>query len=86
MRAVFHLLSDDEDEQRRALTIAQNLLADDSVEMDAVAVVAQAGGIGPLLEGDDGNEDVESLLESDVSINACSNTLETADRGESDLL
>lgn len=86
MQAVFHLLSGDEDEQRLALTIAQNLLEDDSVEIDDVAVVAQAGGVGALLADGGSVDAVESLLEADVAVRACGNTLQNEGREESDLV
>lgn len=86
MRTVFHLITDDPDEQRTALTIAENLTEDDSVEIDDVAVVAQAGGIEPLTADGEGSDTVRSLLETGISFRACGNTLEMKELDESDLV
>lgn len=86
MNAVFHLISGDAEDRERALNIAGNLLDDDSVDVDDLAVVAQAGGIEPLLEGGDGSETTEELLDRGISFRACGNTLEMKDLEESDLV
>ena len=86
MQTVFHLIADDPDQQRTALTIAENLTEDDSVEIDDIAVVAQAEGIEPLTAGGDGSGQVEELLERGLSVKACGNTLELKDLAESDLV
>ena len=86
MRAVFHLISGDGAEQERSLTIAGNLLDDDSVELDDLAVVAQADGIEPLLEDGDRSDTTADLIDRGVSFKACGNTLEMEDLTESDLL
>ncbi|APX97677.1 DsrE family protein [Natronorubrum daqingense] len=86
MQTVFHLTTDNHDEQRTTLTIAENLTKDDSVEMDDVAVVAQSHGIEPLTADGEGNETVESMLESGISFKACANTLELKELTEEDLL
>ncbi|WP_339105337.1 DsrE family protein [Haloterrigena salinisoli] len=86
MQTVFHLIADDPKQQQTALTIAKNLTEDDSVEIDDVAVVAQADGIEPLTIGGDGSDAVEELLETGVAVKACSNTLDLKDLAESDLV
>ena len=86
MQTVFHLIADDPQQQQTALSIAENLTKDDSVEIDDVAIVAQADGIEPLTVGGDGSDTVESLLESGLSVKACSNTLDLKDLAESDLV
>ncbi|WP_226004743.1 DsrE family protein [Natrinema salinisoli] len=86
MQTVFHLIADEPAQQQTALTIAENLTKDDSVEIEDVAVVAQADGIEPLTIGGDGSEMVESLLETGIEVKACSNTLDLKDLAESDLV
>ena len=86
MQTVFHLTTDDHDEQQTTLTIAENLTKDDSVEMNDVAVVAQSHGIEPLTADGEGSDTVESMLESGISFKACHNTLELKDLTDEDLL
>lgn len=86
MQTVVHLISGDEGEQGTALTIAENLLADETGSIDEVAVVAQSKGIESVTLGAGSEEQVRALLEQGVAFKACSNTLETMDLDESDLL
>lgn len=86
MRTVFHLIEDDAEKRETALTIAENLTQDDSVEMDEVAVVAQSHGIEPLTVGGEGSDHVRSLLDAGVSFKACGNTLDLMDLDEADLV
>ncbi|WP_132061520.1 DsrE family protein [Halorussus amylolyticus] len=86
MQTVFHLIAGEPDERKTALTIAENLANDESVEMDDIAVVAQSKGIEPLRADGDGSEQVESLLGSGISFKACGNTLDTMDLDESELV
>ncbi len=86
MRTVIHLISGDETEQKTALAIAENLLADESGSIDGVAVVAQSEGIEALTAGGDHEEQVRSLLDDDVSFSGCSNTLDAMGLDEADLV
>ncbi|QLG49875.1 DsrE family protein [Natrinema halophilum] len=86
MQTVFHLIAGDPDQQKTALTIAENLTQDESVEIDDVAIVAQGDGIEPLKAGGNGSDMVESLLDDGISVKACSNTLDLKDLAESDLV
>lgn len=85
-KTVFHLVEGGADEQDLALTLAENLTEDDTIEMDDIAVLAQADGIDPVTA--DGNESdrVRSLVESGVSVKACSNTLDMFDLSPADLV
>ncbi|ELZ15932.1 hypothetical protein C478_04319 [Natrinema thermotolerans DSM 11552] len=83
---MFHLIADESAQRATALTIAQNLTEDDSVDVDDIAIVAQADGIEPLTAGGDGSGMVESLLETGVAVKACGNTLDLKDLAESDLV
>ena len=86
MKTVFHLISDDRDDQKTTLTLAGNLLEDDSVDVDDIVVVAQAGGIAPVTVGDSGEAEVRELMEGGVTFKACSNTLEMMDIDEDELV
>lgn len=86
MRTAFHLISSDPDERKTALNIVRNLLEDDSVDLDDVAVVAQAGGIEPVTEDGEGSDRVRALLSDGVTVTACANTMESRGIDESDLL
>lgn len=86
MKTVFHLIAGDAEDRATALTIAENTLDDDSVDITDVAVVAQANGIEPLTAGGEGSDAVERLLDRDVAVRACGNTLEMKDLDESDLV
>ncbi|MFC6719201.1 DsrE family protein [Natrialbaceae archaeon GCM10025810] len=86
MQTVVHLVSGDETEQQTALAIAENLLADESGDIDDVAIVVQAGGIEAVTAGGDAADDVRHLLEDGVPVKACSNTLEMEGLEASDLV
>ncbi|WP_254768169.1 DsrE family protein [Salinilacihabitans rarus] len=86
MQTVFHLIEDDAEKRETALTIAENLTQDDSVEVGEVAVVAQSHGIEPLTADGEGSDHVRSLLEAGVSFKACGNTLDLMDLDEADLV
>lgn len=85
-KTVFHLVDGDADDQELTLTLAENLTEDDAIDMDDVAILAQAEGIDPVTEGSDGSDHVRELVESGVSVKACSNTLAMFDLDESDLV
>lgn len=86
METVIHLLSGDETEQETSLAIARNLLDDESGSIDDIAVVAQAGGVEAIKTGTESGEKVTALIDDGVSFKACTNTLETMDMNESDLV
>jgi intracellular sulfur oxidation DsrE/DsrF family protein len=85
-KTVFHLIGGSADEQDLALTLAENLTKDDTIEMDDVAVLAQAEGIDPVTANGDESDRVRALIEDGVSVKACSNTLAMFDLDESDLV
>ncbi|AGB16112.1 hypothetical protein Halru_1504 [Halovivax ruber XH-70] len=86
MRTVVHLIQDDAEDRKSALAITKNLTEDDSVELDAVAVVAQGPGIEAVRNDAAVSEHVESLLDDGVSITACQNTMDMHDLTEADLV
>ncbi|WP_049997649.1 DsrE family protein [Halococcus sediminicola] len=85
-KTVFHLVDGDSDDQELTLTLAENLTKDDTIDMEDVAILAQAEGIDPVTTDGDQSDRVRSLVESGVSVKACSNTLAMFDLEESDLV
>ena len=86
MQTVFHLITGDPDQQRTALTLAENLSEDDTVDMDDIVVLAQADGIEPVRAGGSDEDRVRSLQEKEIAFSACGNTLELKGMEESDLV
>ncbi|WP_276302292.1 DsrE family protein [Halorussus lipolyticus] len=86
MRTAFHLTSGDEDQQKTVLTIAENLSNDETIEMDAIAVVAQSEGIDPLTTDGTHSDTVRDLLDAGIDFRACSNTLDLLDLEDGDLV
>jgi intracellular sulfur oxidation DsrE/DsrF family protein len=86
MQTAFHLTSGDEDHQKTVLTIAENLSNDETIEMDDIAVVAQAEGIDPFTKGDTHSDTVQELLDAGIEFKACSNTLDMMDLEDRDLV
>lgn len=84
MRTAFHVSAANSDEQARALGSVSNLLADDSVDLDEVAVVVTGAAIEILAQGSPHDSRVVGLVE-DVSFEACENALEGLDLTASDL-
>jgi intracellular sulfur oxidation DsrE/DsrF family protein len=85
-QTVFHLVSGDSDDQEITLTLTENLTKDDTIEMDDVALLAQAEGIEPVRADGEMSDHVESLIDNGVSVKACSNTLSMFDLEEADLV
>jgi intracellular sulfur oxidation DsrE/DsrF family protein len=85
-QTVFHLIEGGSDEQDVALTLAENLAQDDTIDMDDIAVLAQAEGIDPVTADGEHSDRVESLVNDGVSVKACSNTLDMFDLSEADLV
>ena len=85
-QTVFHLVNGDADEQELTLTLAENLTKDDTIDMEDVAILAQAEGIDPVTADGDQSDHVRSLIEEGVSVKACSNTLDMFDLSQTDLV
>ncbi|GGL61958.1 DsrE family protein [Halocalculus aciditolerans] len=82
MQTVFHLGS--ADRAARALSNARNLLGDETVRVDAVAVVANGDGVRALLRRGEYREDVADLG-GRVDFLACANSLDRYDLTPDDL-
>lgn len=86
MQTVFHLITGDPDQQQTALTLAENLAEDDSIDVDDIVVVLQADGIEPVRAGGSDEDRVRSLQEKGIAFSACGNTLELKGMERSDLV
>ncbi|WP_232687523.1 DsrE family protein [Halobacterium zhouii] len=85
MQTVFHHAR--REEADAVLSNVENLLDDDSVDVDAVAVVANAHGVYTLTEESRHPERVRELAEGEgVEFLACANSLASRDASEDDLL
>lgn len=86
MSTVFHLASGAEAEQKHALTNVMNLLDDDSIDTETVALVANAQGVTAFIESTPVREQVRSLLDRDVKIEICENSMAAFELSEDDFL
>jgi len=87
MQAVFHLSREEPALQRQTLAGASNLLDDESVDVTAVVVVANGGGLALLVESrSEVGDRVAALQERGVVFRACRNTMRGAGVAEADLL
>jgi intracellular sulfur oxidation DsrE/DsrF family protein len=86
MDVVFHHTDDDPDRHERVVGNIENLLADETVETDDVALVANSGGIALLTEDSPQRDAVEALQARGVAFKQCSNTLTGIDTTTDDLI
>ena len=85
-QTVFHLIEDGSEEQDLALTLAENLTEDETIDMDDVTVLAQGEGIDPVTADGEKSGRVESLINDGVTFKACANTLDMFDLEKADLV
>src|SRR5699024_328619 len=86
MKTVFHAAAGSEDVQDAAIRYASCIFEDDSVETDAVAVVANASGIELVRSDSDHSEDITTLSEKNVRFIACEKSMEAAGLTHDDIL
>ena len=86
MKAVFHHSNDDADLHERVVGNVANLLDDDSIDLDAVAVVTNSGGLALVTEDSPEHERVEKLVERGVAFKQCRNTIAGTDTTAEDLI
>ncbi len=86
MSTVFHLTSGTEEAQKHALGNVANLLADESTETDDVALVANSQGITAFINSTPLKAEARGLMEKDVSIRICENSMDAFDLGRSDFI
>ena len=86
VNTVIHLSSSDLVTHESVVGNARNLLADDGLSNDAVALVANGGGVSLFAADAPQRERVAALAEEDVALKACGNTLVGGDLTEEDLV
>jgi hypothetical protein len=85
MRTVFHVSTPAD--VRVVVAKVTNLLADETVEMESIAVVLDNGeAIARLHADSDLADDLRDLLDGGVELKACSNAAQHPDVSEADLL
>jgi intracellular sulfur oxidation DsrE/DsrF family protein len=85
VKTVFHVSTPDA--AKIAVSKVQNLLADETIESDSVAVLFDAGGaIATLERGSDIADEVRELLVRDVEYRVCSNAVRNPAVDESNLI
>ena len=79
MKAVFHHSNDDTELHDRIVSNIGNLLDDETIDLDAVALVANSGGLSLLLKDSVHREQIETLLNRGVRFKQCHNTIDGTD-------
>jgi uncharacterized protein len=86
MKAVFHHSSDDPELHSRIVGNITNLLDDETIDLNAVALVANSGGLSLLLKDSDQQEQVKALLDRGVNFKQCHNTISGTNISKEDLI
>ena len=71
MKAVFHHSNDDRELHERVVGNIANLLDDETIELDAVALVANSGGLNLLLEDSPQRDQIKELQHRGVKFMQC---------------
>lgn len=86
MKTVFHVSDGADEIQDAAIRYSRGIFEDDSVEVDAVAVVANASGIELVRTDSAFAEEIRSLSEGAVRFVACEKSMESAGLTDDDIL
>ena len=86
MKTVVHLSGSDPVLHETCVGNVRNLLADDTLDHDAVCLVANGGGVSLLTSDAPQRDRVAALADDGVVLKACRNTLIGGDLTEEDLL
>ncbi|WP_255152775.1 DsrE family protein [Halorarius halobius] len=86
MNVVFHHSNDDPELHDRVVGNIANLLDDETIDLDAVALVANSGGLTLLLEDSPQRERVAELQQRGVQFKQCRNTIKGTSVTEADLI
>jgi intracellular sulfur oxidation DsrE/DsrF family protein len=86
MKAVFHHSTDHPALHDRVVGNIENLLDDETIDLDAVALVANSGGLDLLFADSPQRDRVVDLQERGVVFKQCSNTITGTEIDESDLV
>ena len=84
MKAVFH--HSDANKHSQVVGNIENLLDDDTIDLEEVSLVANGDGLGLLTYDSDHRETVQALQERGVAFKQCENTLDGTDVTPDDLL
>lgn len=86
MKAVFHHSNDDPELHDRIIGNITNLLDDETIDLNEVALVANSGGLSLLLKDSDRQEQVKALLDREVNFKQCRNTIHGTNITSEDLI
>ncbi|MCL7418561.1 MAG: DsrE family protein [Halalkalicoccus sp.] len=86
MNVVFHLSSSQGMAGAEALANVSNLLVDETVDVDSVALVANGGGVQHLRADADVADRIRMLIERDVEFKACQNAMNAQGISPDDLV
>ena len=86
MDIVFHLSSGQSMAGPEAMANVSNLLADETVDHDAVALVANGGGVQHLRAGTDHSDHIRALIERGVDVYSCQNAMSAQGLTSDDLV
>jgi intracellular sulfur oxidation DsrE/DsrF family protein len=86
VKVVFHHSNDDPQLHERIVGNIDNLLADGTLDLDAVALVANSGGLALLTTDSPERDAIEELIERGVAVKQCHNTIVGSDITEDDLI
>lgn len=75
MNTVLHLSSGDESDWRHALANAENLLDDETVDLDSPVLVVNGDAVELLLADSKYTDRIELLLDQGIEFFACGNSL-----------
>lgn len=86
MKAVFHHSNDDSELHERVVSNIANLLDDETIDLDTVALVANSGGLELLRNESPQRDQIQTLQERGVEFKQCRNTITGTETTETDLI
>ena len=85
MKVVFHLSDAEERRRRMVVNNMTNLLEDETVDIDDVALVVNSGGIELLVAGGTFSAQIDALADQGAQFKVCGNSLWQSEYDESGL-
>lgn len=86
MKTVIHLSSDEDNAFDGALSNIENLLTDETIDVEAVALIVNSTGVKRLTSNSRYADRLRKCLDHGADIKACSNSLEANRMGEQQLM
>ena len=86
MRTVFHHSDDDPELHERVVGNIENLINDETIDLDSVVLVANSGGLELLLNESSQHDQIRTLQKRGVRFKQCRNTIAGTDTTEADLI